>query len=69
MVIDVEHPTRGKIKNLAPPVKLKKTVAVPSRSAPLLGQHTREILLELGYSAGDIAELEQQGVINTGKTA
>jgi len=66
MVIDVEHPTRGKIKNLAPPVKFKKTVAVPSRSAPLLGQHTREILLELGYSAGDIAELEQQGVINTG---
>lgn len=68
MVITVEHPTRGKIKNLAPPIKFKKTQAIPHRSAPLLGQHTREILLELGYSPQDIQELEQQGVINTGKT-
>jgi formyl-CoA transferase len=67
MVIDVEHPTRGKIKNLAPPVRFKKTEAVPRRSAPLLGQHTEEILLELGYSPQDIQELKQQKVINTGR--
>lgn len=67
MVITVEHPTRGKIENLAPPVKFKKTQALPCQSAPLLGQHTKEILLELGYSSQDIQELEQQGVINTGE--
>ena len=67
MVVTVEHPTRGKIENLAPPVKFKKTQALPYQSAPLLGQHTREILLELGYSSQDIQELEQQGVVNTGE--
>jgi crotonobetainyl-CoA:carnitine CoA-transferase CaiB-like acyl-CoA transferase len=57
----------SKIKNLAPPVKFKTTQAMPHRSSPLLGQHTEEILLALGYSAADIHELEKQGVINTGK--
>jgi crotonobetainyl-CoA:carnitine CoA-transferase CaiB-like acyl-CoA transferase len=35
------------------------------RSAPLLGQHNRELLSELGLSAKDIDELEAQGVIGT----
>ncbi|MDY6856132.1 MAG: hypothetical protein SWO11_15800 [Thermodesulfobacteriota bacterium] len=66
-LLTVEHPTRGKTKNLALPVKFSKTEASPNQSAPFLGQHTKEILLELGYSSQDIEELEQLGIINTGK--
>jgi len=33
------------------------------RAAPLLGQHTREVLGELGYSAADIEQLAKQGAI------
>jgi len=63
MVITVEHTSRGKLKNLAPPLKFKGTPATPTRSAPLLGEHTEEILLELGYSREEIENLEAKRII------
>jgi crotonobetainyl-CoA:carnitine CoA-transferase CaiB-like acyl-CoA transferase len=63
MVITVNHPNRGKLKNVAPPIKFKGTPAIPDRSAPLLGEHTEEILLGLGYSKEEIEELERKKVI------
>jgi crotonobetainyl-CoA:carnitine CoA-transferase CaiB-like acyl-CoA transferase len=65
MIYATKHPTRGDIKMLGLPVKLKKTPGKPQGPPPLLGQHTREILLKLGYKAKDIAELEKQGIIKT----
>jgi crotonobetainyl-CoA:carnitine CoA-transferase CaiB-like acyl-CoA transferase len=67
MIYTTKHPTRGEIKMLGLPVKLKKTPGKPQGPPPLLGQHTKEILLKLGYKAKDIAELEKQGVIKTSR--
>lgn len=67
MIHTINHPTRGDIKMLGVPVKLKKTPGGPQGASPLLGQHTSEILERLGYSAGDIAEMESQGVIRTSR--
>ncbi|MBN1692699.1 MAG: CoA transferase [Dehalococcoidales bacterium] len=67
MIFTAKHPKRGEIKMLGLPVKLKKTPGKPQGPSPALGQHTEEILLKLGYKAKDIAELEKEGVIRTGK--
>ncbi len=67
MIYSVKHPKRGNIKMLGVPVKLKKTPGKPQGPPPLLGQHTEEILLKLGYKAKDIEELEKEGVIKTRK--
>jgi CoA:oxalate CoA-transferase len=63
MIITMDHPVRGKIKMLGVPVKLKKTPGQPQYPAPLLGQHTEEILLQLGYTNEEIARLEAEGVV------
>jgi crotonobetainyl-CoA:carnitine CoA-transferase CaiB-like acyl-CoA transferase len=63
MIVRMNHPTRGKLNMLGVPVKLRKTPGQPRQTAPLLGQHTKEILLQLGYTAEDIVELEAEGAI------
>jgi formyl-CoA transferase len=62
MIVEVEHPVRGKHLTVGNPIKLSasKTTIGPS---PLLGQHRREILAELGYAEADIASLETDGAI------
>jgi crotonobetainyl-CoA:carnitine CoA-transferase CaiB-like acyl-CoA transferase len=65
MIYVAEHPTRGEVRMLGLPVKLKKTPGKPQGPSPMLGQHTEEILLGLGYSARDIAELEAEKIIRT----
>jgi crotonobetainyl-CoA:carnitine CoA-transferase CaiB-like acyl-CoA transferase len=70
MIYMANHPVRGEVKMLSLPVKLKKTPGRPQGPSPLLGQHTGEILLKLGYTSQDIADLEAEGVIRTaGKKA
>jgi formyl-CoA transferase len=59
----VTHPTRGEIRVQAPPVTLSRTPGAIRRSAPEHGQHTDEILGELGYTASDIAELKRVGAV------
>jgi crotonobetainyl-CoA:carnitine CoA-transferase CaiB-like acyl-CoA transferase len=65
MICTVKHPARGEVKMLGLPVKLKKTPGRPQGPSPMLGQHTEEILLRLGYHSKGIAELEAQGIIRT----
>ena len=48
LIVETEHPTLGRIRTLGPPVKMSETPAVTGRRAPLLGEHTTEILEELG---------------------
>ncbi len=67
MIYTTKHPARGEVKMLGLPVKLKKTPGRPQGPSPLLGQHTEEILLKLGYKPEAIAELEGQGVIKTSR--
>jgi len=65
MVVEVEHSRLGSVKTLGFPVKFSKNPAVISRGAPVLGEHTREILDELGYSEEEILELQGKGIIRT----
>lgn len=60
---EIDHPTLGKVKLVNTPVKFHQTPASVRTRCPEIGQHTEEILLELGYSWDDIARLKEQEVI------
>jgi formyl-CoA transferase len=57
LVVETEHPRLGRIRTLGAPVKMSVTPAVVGRPAPLLGEHTREVLGELGYDEAAIAAI------------
>jgi crotonobetainyl-CoA:carnitine CoA-transferase CaiB-like acyl-CoA transferase len=63
MVVEVDHPIVGTMKTLGLPIKLSATPGGVTRAAPLLGQHTDEILAELGYGGGEIAQLREAHAI------
>ncbi len=54
MVPEVEHPVAGTVKTIGAPVKFHGTPAGVKRPAPVLGQHTEEVLAEAGFSADEI---------------
>ncbi len=60
---EINHPVAGEMKLVATPVKFRQNPASVRTPAPEVGQHTEEILLDLGYSWDDIARLKEQGVI------
>lgn len=63
MLIEVEHPKAGTVKVPNFPVKLSETPGVIKTAAPLLGQNSKEILIEvLGYSEEKVMELVKAGV-------
>ncbi len=63
LVVETDHPTLGRIKTLGTPLKLSDTPLTPGRPAPLLGQHTDEVLGEAGLTADEIAELRRVGAV------
>ncbi len=63
LTYETEHPTGGPITQIAFPVKLSATPATYTRPAPAIGEHTDEILGELGYSKDKIAELRKKGAV------
>ncbi len=63
MVVRVPHARLGEVETLGPPVKFSETPATIRRGAPVLGQHTREVLAEYGYSADDIDRLVAAGAV------
>ena len=63
MVVDVEHPRAGPVKTLGTPVKFSATPTAIRRPAPLLGEHTREVLNALGYSAAEVEAFEREGAV------
>jgi len=64
MVVEVDHARAGRVKALGHPIKFSDTRGEVKRAAPLLGQHTREVLGELGYSAARIDELVGEGAVS-----
>ncbi|MFQ5846073.1 MAG: CaiB/BaiF CoA transferase family protein [Candidatus Methylomirabilales bacterium] len=64
MLVELEHPVAGKINNIGIPVKLSLTPGQIRRPAPLLGQHTDEVLVWLGLDPSEIARLRESGAIN-----
>jgi crotonobetainyl-CoA:carnitine CoA-transferase CaiB-like acyl-CoA transferase len=61
----LEHPTAGTIKNIGLAAKLYGTPGRITEPAPLLGQHTREVLLGAGYTADAIEALVDSGAVVT----
>lgn len=62
-LVELDHPGGGTVRVVGQPIKLSDTPTVPSAAAPELGQHTEEILLELGYEWDQIASLGEAGAI------
>jgi formyl-CoA transferase len=66
-VVEVDHPQRGRYLTIGNPVKMSDSPCEVER-APLLGEHTEEILREvLGYSDSDVAEIRASGAITPGE--
>ena len=63
MVVTTEHETLGRIQTLGTPLKLSETPLLPGRPAPLLGQHTDEILAEAGFGERSVRQLKQSGAV------
>ncbi|MFZ1099582.1 MAG: formyl-CoA transferase [Steroidobacteraceae bacterium] len=61
-VVEVDHPKRGKYLSVGNPIKLSDSPTDVKRS-PLLGEHTREVLAELGLSESEIRTLQEEKVI------
>ena len=61
-VVEVDHPKRGKYLTVGNPIKLSDSPTEVKRS-PLLGEHTDEVMKELGYTQAQIEELRSQRVI------
>ena len=61
-VVELDHPTRGKYLSVGNPIKMSDSPTEVRRS-PLLGEHTAEVLEELGLSAAEIDALRTAKVI------
>jgi formyl-CoA transferase len=61
-VVELDHPTRGKYLSVGNPIKMSDSPSEVKRS-PLLGEHTDEVLKELGWSATEIDALRAAKVI------
>ena len=61
MVVEFEHPRAGRTRALGLPIKLSRTPGKVARRAPVLGEHTREVLEEFGFSSTEIDALVASG--------
>ncbi|MEM5453540.1 MULTISPECIES: formyl-CoA transferase [Paraburkholderia] len=61
-IVEVDHPTRGKYLTVGNPIKLSDSPTEVTRS-PLLGEHTDEVMAELGYSPEQVSALRTAGAI------
>jgi crotonobetainyl-CoA:carnitine CoA-transferase CaiB-like acyl-CoA transferase len=63
MVVEVDHPQAGPTRALGCPLHFSRTPTRITRAAPVLGEHTREVLHEHGYADADIDALVRDGVV------
>ena len=63
MVEEIDHPTAGRIKLVGIPYQFSATPLSIRRHPPTLGEHTEEVLRELGYSEAEVAALRAEGAI------
>ena len=65
MVVEIDHPAAGPIRNIGIPIKFSETPGTVRRPPPRLGEHTQEVLLEFEYTADEIETLEHRGIVKT----
>jgi len=63
MIFDYEHPTFGSMHGVAQPIRLDGERPAPRRAPPMLGEHTIEVLSELGFDEETIARFSNAGTI------
>ena len=63
MIVDVEHPTQGRVRQFGVAIKLSETPGSVRSAAPLSGEHTDVVLKDLGFGASDIAGLRARKVV------
>lgn len=64
MIVEIDHPVAGAFKMAGIPMKLSDTPGSIRTAAPILGEHTEEILKDkLGYTEEEVSELRKKGVI------
>jgi len=64
--VEYDHPTEGRVKTPGFPIKFSKTPSTVERGAPLVGQHSHEILKAAGYADDEIARMHADGAIGEG---
>jgi crotonobetainyl-CoA:carnitine CoA-transferase CaiB-like acyl-CoA transferase len=62
-LINIEHPSHGPVKTMGFPWNFSDTPAAWRRKAPALGEHTEEVLIEIGYSKEEITRLREEGAV------
>jgi formyl-CoA transferase len=62
MLVELDHPTRGRYTQVGMPINLSDS-PVDHKRSPLLGEHTDEVLEWLGYGEADIAAMKQEGAV------
>jgi crotonobetainyl-CoA:carnitine CoA-transferase CaiB-like acyl-CoA transferase len=68
LITSYEHPVAGEVKIVGPAVRMGETPPRVSRPAPLVGQHSREVLRDMGLSEERIEELITRGVVGVAAT-
>jgi succinate---hydroxymethylglutarate CoA-transferase len=63
MVTEVEHPACGRIELVNTPVKFSDSKPGVRSPPPTLGQHTDDILKDLGMTESDVKSLREEGVV------
>lgn len=63
MIFEMETESFGRLNQLATPIRFSESPLTVRSDPPKLGQHTQQILLELGYSAADVERLKTAGAI------
>jgi crotonobetainyl-CoA:carnitine CoA-transferase CaiB-like acyl-CoA transferase len=63
MIVETTHPTAGQVASIGLPIKFSETPGSVRRAAPALGQHTREVLREHGFSDSEANQMAAAGAI------
>lgn len=66
-LVEIQHPVAGPIKTLAHPVNFSKTPAIYRKPPPVLGEHSRDVLADFGFSEVEIAVFLASGVVSASR--
>jgi len=69
MIVETTHPVAGRMASLGLPIKFSETPGSVRRAAPVLGQHTREVLREHGFSDAEADQMAKQGAVKISDVA